>query len=295
MDIVKDSRLISLDSNFAIKLNGDYNSNLFFHLEESVEESPNIKYIEVALEDMTLPVSWYLINADTNTLNFTYNSQSYTMLLKHGNYNATTLIDEMTTLFNTFSLTATITFNKTTGKLQFVFSNPLTDITFLHSGSEGLFRLLGFLVGTDYTGTTINSPTPMNLLGIQKINVCSQSLATISSYSSSPLVSNGLIQTIAVDQPAWSQITYVNKGSHYGRMKGRSLKNIDLQLQDELGRYLELNNINFTATFQIVIFRKVKTEIDSIFLPRLLEKMKEEDAKKIKEKPKDEELELLSS
>jgi hypothetical protein len=112
MDIVKDSRLISLDSNFAIKLNGDYNSNLFFHLEESVEESPNIKYIEVALEDMTLPVSWYLINADTNTLNFTYNSQSYTMLLKHGNYNATTLIDEMTTLFNTFSLTATITFQQ---------------------------------------------------------------------------------------------------------------------------------------------------------------------------------------
>lgn len=295
MEIVKDSRLISLDTNYATRLNGDYNSNLFFDLPHIVEENPNIKYIEVSLEDATIPVSWYLINDDTNTLNFTYNNQNLSLTLKHGNYTSTTLLDTLTNEFLIKGLTATCSLDKQSGKTLFIFSNPITDITFLHTGSEGLFRLLGFLVGTDYTGTTIISPTPMNLLGIQKLNLSSQSLATISSYSSSPIIGNCLIQTIPVDQPAWNQITYINRGTHFGRMKSRYLKNIDIQLQDEFGRFIEMNNIHYTMTFQIVIFRKINIDIQNIFLPRLLEKMKEQDEKKIKEEPKDDELELLSA
>ena len=295
MDIVKDSRLISLDTNYATRLNGDYNSNLYFDLPHIVEENPNIKFIEVSLEDATIPVAWYLINDDTNTLNFTYNNQNLSLILKHGNYTSTTLLDTLTNEFLIKGLTATCSLDKQSGKTLFVFSNPITDITFLHSGSEGLFRLLGFLVGTNYTGTTILSPTPMNLLGIQKLNLSSQSLATISSYSSSPFIGNCLIQTIPVDQPAWNQITYINRGTHFGRMKARYLKNIDIQLQDEFGRFIEMNNINYTMTFQIVIFRKINIDIQNIFLPRLLEKMKEQDEKKIKEEPKDDELELLSA
>jgi hypothetical protein len=298
MDIVKDSRLISLDTNYATKLNGDYNSNLFFDLPHIVEENTNITHIEVSLEDATIPVSWYLINDETNTLNFTYNSQSLSLILKHGNYTSTALLDTLTNEFLIKGLTATCSLDKQSGKTLFIFSNPITDITFLHSGSEGLFRLLGFLVGTNYIGTTIISPTPMNLLGIQKLNLSSQSLATISSFSSSPLLSNCLIQTIPVDQPAWNQITYINRGTHFGRMKARYLKNIDIQLQDEFGRFLEMNNTNFTLTIQLIIFRKMNISIENIFLPRLLEKIKEEDAKRQeqkKEPPKDDELELLST
>lgn len=295
MDIVRDSRLISLDTNYATRLNGDYNSNLFFELPHIVEENPNIKHIEVSLEDATIPVSWYLINDDTDTLNYTYNSTTRELRLKHGNYTSTSLLDTLTNEFLIQGLTATCSLDKQSGKTLFVFSNPVTDITFLHTGSEGLFRLLGFLVGTDYTGTTILSPTPMNLLGIQKLNLSSQSLATISSFSSSPLLGNCLIQTIPVDAPSWNQITYINRGTHFGRMKARYLKNIDIQLQDEFGRFLEMNNINYTLTIQIVIFRKMNISIENIFLPRLLEKIKEEDEKKIKEPPKDDELELLST
>jgi len=295
MDIVKDSRLISLDTNYATRLNGDYNSNLFFELPHIVEENPNIKHIEVSLEDATIPVSWYLINDDTNTLNYTYNSTTRELRLKNGNYTSTTLLDTLTNEFLIQGLTATCSLDKQSGKTLFVFSNPITDITFLHTGSEGLFRLLGFLIDTDYTGTTILSPTPMNLLGIQKLNLSSQSLATISSFSSSPLLGNCLIQTIPVDAPSWNQITYINRGTHFGRMKARYLKNIDIQLQDEFGRFIEMNNINYTLTIQVVIFRKMNISIENIFLPRLLEKIKEEDEKKIKEPPKDDELELLST
>ena len=81
-------------------------------------------------------------------------------------------------------------------------------------------------------------------------------------------------------------------------MKSRSLKNIDLQLQDEFGRYIEMNSINFTCTIQLIIFRKIDVSIENIFLPRLLEKIKEEDAKRQEQKknePKDDELDLLST
>lgn len=298
MDIVKDSRLISLDTNYATRLNGEYNSNLYFDLPHIVEENPNIKHIEVSLEDATIPVSWYLINDDTKTLNYRYNLTDYKITLKRGNYTSTALLSELSNLFLSRGLTASCTLDKQSGKTLFIFSNPLSDITFLHTGSEGLFRLLGFLVNTNYSGTTIQSPTPMNLLGIQKINLSSQSLATISSYSSSPLLSNCLIQTIPVDQPAWNQITYINRGTHFGRMKARYLKNIDIQMQDEFGRFLEMNNTNYTLTLQLVIFRKINVSIENIFLPRLLEKIKEEDAKiqeQKKNQPKDDELELLST
>jgi hypothetical protein len=298
MDIAKDSRLISLNSNDAKKLNGEFNSNLFFEMESIVEENPKITHIEISLEDATIPVSWYLINNDTRTLKYTYNLTNYTLTLKKGNYTSTSLLGELSSLFLFQGLTATCTLDKQSGKSLFVFSNTLSDITFLHTGSEGLFRILGFLVGTNYTGTTIESPTPMNLLGIQKLNLSSQSLATISSFSSNPLLGNYLIQTIPVDQPAFNQITFINRGTHFGRMKSRSLKNIDLMLRDEFGRFIEMNNINFTCTFQLNIFRKIDVSIENIFLPRLLEKIKEEDMRRQEQKknePKDDELDLLST
>ena len=176
MEIVKDSRLISLDTNYAKKLNGDFNSNLFFEMDTIVEENPKITHIEVSLEDATIPVSWYLINNDTRTLKYRYNLTDYTITLKKGNYTSTSLLNELSSLFLIQGLTATCTLDKQSGKSLFVFSNPSSDITFLHSGSEGLYRLLGFQVDNDYSGTTIESPTPMNLLGIQKLNLSSQIL-----------------------------------------------------------------------------------------------------------------------
>ena len=40
-------------------------------------------------------------------------------------------------------------------------------------------------------------------------------------------------------------------------MKARNISTVDIQLYDELGRFLQLNSINFTFTIQLVIFRKL--------------------------------------
>ena len=300
MNVVQDSRLVTLDSNFAIKLNGDFNSNLFFDMPHIVDESSKITHIEVSLEDATIPVSWYLINEDTRTLNYNHNFINQTITLKKGNYTSTSLLSEISALFLVQGLDTTCSLDKQSGKSLFIFNNSIGAVTFLSSGSEGLFRLLGFLIDSNFTGTIIESPTPMNLLGIQKLHISSQSLATSSSFSSNPTFNNCLIQTIPIDQPAFNQITYINRGTHKSRMKARFLKNIDIQLQDEFGRFIEMNNIQFTITFQIVIFRKMNVSIENILLPKLLEEIKEKQSEtksetksKTKEEPTDEDLELL--
>ena len=91
-----ESRLITLNSEDAQKLNGDYNSNLFFNIPSIVDENPDISHLEVSLDSATIPVSWYLINDLTNTLSYVYNSSPFTLTLTKGNYNGSTMITELT-------------------------------------------------------------------------------------------------------------------------------------------------------------------------------------------------------
>lgn len=289
-----DSRIICLNSTDAKKLNDDYNSNLFFDIPNIVDENHLISHIEVALEDATIPVSWYLINDTTNTLNYVYNSSNFSIVLTNGNYNGTSMITELTQKFNDNGITVIITLSQVTGLLLFKFNLP-NPIEFVYPTSIGLMRILGFT--SSLSGLNIVPQLPMNLLGIQKINICSSNLATISSFSSSSVLSNQIIQSIPVDMPSFHQITYINKASHYGRMKNRYLNNIDIQLFDEFGRFIEMNGIDFNLTFNIRIYRKYNVDHDLIKeikpQPQNKDKQSEKESKKEEKEPEDPELELL--
>ena len=289
-----ESRLITLNSEDAQKLNGDYNSNLFFNIPNIVDENPDITHLEVSLDSATIPVSWYLINDLTNTLSYIYNSSPFTLTLTNGNYNGSTMITELTNKFDDNGLTVVITLSQVTGLLLFKFANAISPVEFIYN--TGLMKILGFTQST--SGVAIVPQLPMNLLGIQKINICSGNLASISSFSSSPALSNSVIQSIPVDVPAFHQITYLDKANHYGRMKSRFLSNIDIQLLDENGKFLEMNGIEFTLSFVIRIFRRYRVEHDTIKIPKeeKKEEIKEEkkEVKEEEEEGKDDTLDLLS-
>lgn len=289
-----ESRLITLNSEDAQKLNGDYNSNLFFNIPNIVDENPDISHLEVSLDSATIPVSWYLINDLTNTLSYVYNSNPFTLTLTNGNYNGSTMITELTNKFDDNGLTVVITLSQVTGLLLFKFANAVTPVDFIYN--TGLMKILGFTQST--SGVSVVPQLPMNLLGIQKINICSGNLSTLSSFSSSVALSNQVIQSIPVDVASFHQITYLDKANHYGRMKSRFLSNIDIQLLDETGNFLEMNGISFTLSFVIRIFRKFRVTHENINIPKAEEK-EEKEEKKVKEEDKeeegkDDELELLS-
>ena len=286
-----ETRLITLNSEDAQKINGEYNSNLFFNIPNIVDETPDISHLEVSLDSATIPVSWYLINDLTNTLTYIYNSTPFTLTLTNGNYNGSTMITELTNKFDDNGLVVVITLSQVTGLLLFKFANAISPVDFIYN--TGLMRILGFTQNT--SGVAIVPQLPMNLLGIQKINICSGNLSTLCSFSSSAVLSNSVIQSIPIDVPSFHQITYLASNNHSGRMKSRFLSNIDIQLLDEFGRFIEMNGIEFTLSFVIRIFRKYRVEHDTIKIPKVEEKeekkeLKEED----KEEEKDDELELLS-
>ena len=284
-----ESRLITLNSEDAQKLNGDYNSNLFFNIPNIVDENPDISHLEVSLDSATIPVSFYLINDETNTLSYVYNSSPFTLTLTNGNYNGSTMITELTNKFDDNGLTVVITLSQVTGLLLFKFANAISPVEFIYN--TGLMKILGFTQST--SGVAIVPQLPMNLLGIQKINICSGNLSTLSSFSSSAILSNQVIQSIPIDMPAFHQITYLDKSNHSGRMKSRFLSNIDIQLLDEFGRFIEMNGIEYTLSFVIRIFRKYRVEHDTIKIPK---EEKKEEKKEVKEEDegKDDTLDLLS-
>ncbi len=289
-----ESRLIVLNSEDAQKINGDYNSNLFFNIPNIVEENKDITHLECSLEDATIPVSWYLINDSNNTLHYNYNSITDSVTLTNGNYNGSSIITEIQNKFNLDKgISVTVVLSQVTGKLEFRIANAITNMIFYYNLSTNLMRLLGFTETVSFVAVT--TPKPMNLLGIQKIQVCSNSLATLSSYSSSPLLSGSVIQSVPVDVPSFHQLTYVAKGTHYGRMKSRFLNNIDIQLYSEFGDFLEMNGIEFTLTFVIRIFRNYRTTHDIIKVPANISKEEKKDLDKIQKEneEKDDTLELL--
>lgn len=282
-----ESRLITLNSEDAQKLNGDYNSNLFFNIPNIVDENPDISHLEVSLDSATIPVSFYLINDDTNTLTFIYNQTPFVLTITKGNYNGTQMITELTSKLNDLGFIVVIILNQITGILEFRFE---FSVEFIYN--TGLMKILGFTQTT--SGIIFQPQIPMNLLGIQKINVCSGNLATLSSFSSSRALSNSVIQSIPIDVPSFHQITFQDKTNHQGRMKSRFLSNIDIQLLDEFGRFIEMNGIEFTLSFVIRIFRKYRVEHDTIKIPNAEIKEEKKDKEEEEEEVKDDDLELLS-
>lgn len=262
MDLIVDSRLISLNSKDAQKLNGDYNSSCFFHIPNIVNAEDDIEYIECALEDGEIPVSWFLINDTNNILHYRYNSIDTSITLTKGNYNGSNLITEMENKFNDNGLTVTIVLSQITGKYTFKFSNPITPITFYYNLSPLLMKLLGFT--ETVSGVALTTPNPLNLLGILKLNICSSALAPLYSFSSNNQLSNQIIQTIAVNMPSWHQLTYINKSAHFNRLKSKIINNIDIQIFDDNGNFVEFNDIDWAMTIQLKIYKRINSKIEKI-------------------------------
>jgi len=287
-ELIKDTRLITLSSKDAEILNGDYKSNCFFHIKNIVEPNPDINFLDVGLIDAQIPVSWFLINDQSNKLEYIYNLQTLSITLTNGNYNANTLASEIKEkLFNNNpSLNATIVLSQVTGLYTFTFINPLSQVTFKFNESKGLAEILGFTQDITSVNNNFTFPIPLNLLGIQKINVCSNKLSSISSYSSQRRIGSNILQTIPVNVPSWNLINYENKNNIHARMKSRHLDSgIDIQLLDENGQFIEFNNIDWNLTIQIIIYRKTNVRLSQIPQFRQMFNMDKKVLEKPKEKP----------
>lgn len=251
---MQEMKLISLNSaNSTYKNNSTYLSDVEFYFPNLLISNDNIEKVELILSHAEIPVSFYTINYTNSWFKYKLDTDPIiNVQVPVGNYNANTLITAILTLINDANFEITI--SKITGRLTWHHNktfNIYTDNTY------SIGKVLGFELNQIYTSTslpnyTLNTPYPLNLLGIKKINIESSELFTnnITSFNSSTL---SLIQSLPVDQPSFGLIIYENKTGTTNLLKVKELNKIDIKMTDEGHNLINFNNIDWTLLFNLIV------------------------------------------
>ena len=261
MNSYTENKLINLTSESANQFyNSTFLSNLSFNTPGLLTPNPLIKRIEISTIHAEIPVSFYTINYSNSFLKYSINNGTiFNVQIPVGNYNANTLITALSTLINNVNFTIII--NKVTGVLQFFCNQTFTIYT---DSTFSIGKVLGFNLNTSYVSAetplyTLTALYPLNLLGIKKINISSQTLHT--SNFSSANGTTSLINSISVDQPPFSLIVYQNTSGAKFTLNNSYINKIDLALYDEDFNYINFNNINWSILFCLYITYEIPASI----------------------------------
>jgi len=277
--IQEDIRLINLYSQSATTyLNGTLKSNVSFNFKNILSDQRDIVYSTIGVSTAQIPVSYYTINEFNNVLA----TNSGNITITAGNYTASTLRAELYAKLvplSGFTPDLVVSISSSTGKLTF--QDSASQFTFYQERFgvvSTAYDILGFDINVPfYTSSipfggslqTLTVPYPLNLLGIQQLRINSSALATYNSNSTTMGESNliGVVQSTA---PPFGMILYANQTS-YGVLKTKNISIIDIQILDENGFYVDFNNVDWTITFQLTIFRRIPLPSSSMeFLKPIL-------------------------
>jgi hypothetical protein len=260
-DIIKEKKLINLNSEDAQSYNGTFKSNLIFNFSDVLTEQKDVVFVEGGIYQASIPASFYATNIYNNILYYTINNPSptqYFITIPTGNYNFTTYSTAMTARFLLNGHNITLSINKNNGIVTWTYTGADTLYSFDEVNSTS-WLVNGFTKGSGdvlASTNTITAPHPLNLLGVKKIKIFSDTFG-VSSIDSKNLQTTNLIDTLSVDVPAYGLIIHSNSDGTYGRITKKSINQIDIQLKDELNNFLNFNNVDFSITMCLIIYRKL--------------------------------------
>ena len=255
-----DTKLINLNSNDAILNNGTLNSDVTFNFSNILKEEEDITHSTISILSAQIPVSFYCINANNNLLTIQYGSTSQLITITPGNYNANSLITELTNRFLSYSFNITIVINVSTGGLAFTSG---TTLQFKMVGST-CQQVLGFNSNITSNGSNVLvMPFPLNLLGSKRLTIKSPNLTCNNTYNSTSNSDSGCIGCIPVDVASWALINYSNFTRYELILRQTIVSQINITIIDEYG-LVNFNNSPWTMTLQLNIYRK-KIKNDATF------------------------------
>jgi len=264
--VLREKRLISLNSSSATRYNnGTFKSDVVFDFGSILSPDNSIIYIEGGVQSAQIPASFYNLNSSNNTFNYTITAVNYTINVTPGSYNYNTLVTELAIRFAVNGHTFTYTLNRNTN----VFTMTYTGVgTWQTVRPSSIYYIFGFLANTSYTvvGNTLTYPGLFNVINPKKLKIFSQNLA-IDSYDSVGLVTNNLIETLSVNAPPFGLILYNNVDSTYGHLRTSYLSTIDIQIRNELGDFIDFNNIDWTITVVLIVYKKLETKSIELVQP----------------------------
>lgn len=259
--IVREKRLISLNSSSATQyINGSFKSNLVFDFRSILKPEPSIIYVESGVQSAQIPASFYNVDVTNNFFAYTINSVPFSISVTPGNYNYNTLVTELATRFLTNGHSFTYALNRNTNIFTMSYTSAGTWTQILSTST--IYYIFGFVVNTTYTitGNTITYPLLLNLINPKRLKIYSTNLA-IDSYDSIGLSTNNLIETLSVNVGAFGLILYTNIDGAYGHLRTSYLSTIDIQIRDELNNFVNFNNVDWTMTIILIVYKKLDTKI----------------------------------
>lgn len=279
MNTILDKRIIALSSSSGTLLNSSLKSNVSFTFQNLFQKDPSVAYAEVGVITAELPVSFYTINDTNNYMRVDLYSLAdtitKTIVLSNGNYTATTFFAELKSQIQTAyavdnptNITLLQTgFNRSNGKVSF--SLP-TNASFpeIHFFDSPLRRLIGFSPTNSVELFSGDVPYiaeyPLNLLGVNKIYLSTNNLQTYN-YDSGKQGFSNVLATIEVDAPPYSIILYKNQSNTFNILRNPDVNSFTIELKDDLGNFIDFNNIDWTLTLSLNIYRYIVPSSTSKF------------------------------
>lgn len=253
--MIREKRLISLNSANATRyLNGSFNSDLVFDFPSILSPDDSVIYVEGGVQSAQIPASFYNVDVDNNVFNYRISSINYSISVTPGSYNYTTLVTQMTSQLLSNGHAFTFSINRATNILTMVYTGAGT---WNQIQPSSIYYILGLAFNTTYTivGNYSTFPELFNIINPKKLKIFSSNLA-IDSYDSVGSSTNNLIETLSVNAAPFGLILYNNIDSTYGHLKTNYLSTIDIQIKNEFGSFVNFNNIDWTMTIVLILYKR---------------------------------------
>lgn len=239
---------IHMDSKEATTYNnGTKLSSIYFQLERILYCTPN-EHFMMAITDLQLPISFYLINDTNDTFDYYEYDNTHTVSLSHGNYTGVTLSKHLQSLLSG----VTVSFSAVDYKLTFT-----TNHEFKILGSSTVLSIIGFtqedhdFIQSNENEYTIKSPFPCNLTGTKNVYLGSD-IPTISVHTKNSQYVNTLLKC-ALDVEYGDTYYYINFTGNMIRIENQNICGVTLSLRDDNNQYIDMNNVNWSLTMTIYI------------------------------------------
>jgi hypothetical protein len=255
--IAKESFLVVLDSRNATRYdNGSFMSNVFFEFDDPIKVGVNTLLWGASVLNFSCPNSLYIINETNCLLSVLDGHQTiFNINFPFGNYNVTSFTTQFRASFSSLGGNA--------DSNLFLNVNTITNIitikgtlnfTILKSSTLG--SIMGFDPNNSYSSTNLSLVLPFtcNFNGLQNLNVHMPSITTKNFNSFDGSSVSTTIQSIPI-QCGSNQI-YYNKSNDYNfTISTQILDSLTIQLKDDLGNFINLNNQHFNLT---LVFQTLK-------------------------------------
>jgi hypothetical protein len=260
------NKLVTINSKYGDQENGTMKSKMLFNYRNILADDETILKSFVTILNAQMPCSFYVINSTNNKLVISGPAiTTKTIIISNGNYNANTLITELTTKVTASGLNMEITINKSNGILTFTSTGF---VNFYFGSTSTILDILGTDSTLIASSNIYTFSYPLNLLGVKKLLIRSERLA-IQAVSSVDYASTNVLVTIPVDVPPFSMISYNSQSeSNKNLLNIRSINQIDIQIYDENDNLIDFNNLDWT--FSLVISSEVQIVQQQIYMKDIL-------------------------